>query len=296
MPPGADDALAAERVIEQATDAVKLLESFVNAQPKGPQTPDALLKLGYCHQRIGALLADAAGAEEGIRGRRGRRTSGSSTNSIKDPVLPSVVFERAKCLAELGDVGGAINEFNRFQHDPFHASPVAPMALLRLSILLRSQNKPADALALITRVPRAVRGAALRGQIARPTWVPMIQYEQGMAQKEAGKLTEARSTFEILAKQFPTHPEASNAAWRATQCRREDLIAQLVAARKPLANPAAKPEEIAAARRRGRWRPREREDAGGCHSSRRRINLPKTPPRLRGSRRDRSTSWRGASG
>ena len=70
LPVETSDALQAERVIEHATDAVKLLERFVNAQPKGPQTPDALLKLGYCHQRIGALLADVP-EQEGIR--RGTR-------------------------------------------------------------------------------------------------------------------------------------------------------------------------------------------------------------------------------
>ncbi len=247
MPPGADDALAAERVIEQATDAVKLLESFVNAQPKGLQTPDALLKLGYCHQRIGGLLADAVERKKEFDA--ARAAYDRVVNEFnKDVVLPSVTFERAKCLAELGDVGGAINELNKFQQDPFHASAVAPMALVRLSILLRSQNKLADALALITRV-REQFEVALHADKARADWVPLIQYEQGMAQKEAGKLTEARSTFEILAKVFPNHPQSPMAAWRALQCRREDLAAQLLAARKPLANPALKPEEIVAARR-----------------------------------------------
>ncbi len=245
MPAGADDALQAERVIEQSTDAVKLLESFVNSQPKGPQTPDALLKLGYCHQRIGSLLADPAERKKEFDAARAAYER-VINEFAQSPVLPSVYFERAKCIAESGDVNGAINELNRFQADPFHSSPVAPMALLRQSILMRSANRAADALVLITRT-REQFEVALYADKARSDWVPMIQYEQGMAQKESGKLTDARSTFEILAKQFPKHPQAASAAWRALQCRREDLTAQLAAARKLVANPAAKPEELAAA-------------------------------------------------
>ncbi len=246
MPVQADDALQAERVIEQATDAVKLLESFVSAQPKGVQTPDALLKLGYCHQRIGSLLADPPERKKEFEAARAayERVANEFNQS---PVLPSVFFERAKCIAELGDVNAAINELNRFQQDPFHSSPVAPMALLRQSILMRSQNRAADALPLITRT-REQFEVALYADKARSDWVPMIQYEQGMAQKECGKLADARSTFEILAKQFPTHPQAASAAWRALQCRREDLTAQLALARKAVANPSAKPEELAAAK------------------------------------------------
>lgn len=247
MPVLADDALQAERVIEQATDAVKLLESFVNAQPKGVQTPDALLKLGYCHQRIGSLLADPLERKKEFDAARVAYER-VTTEFNQSPVMPSVVFERAKCIAELGDANAAIAEFNRFQQEPFHSSPLAPMAMLRQSILMRSQNKAVEALALITRA-REQFEVALYADKSRSDWVPMIQYEQGMAQKESGKLADARSTFEILAKQFPAHPQAASGAWRALQCRREDLTAQLALARKAVGNPSAKPEELAAAKR-----------------------------------------------
>ena len=184
----------------------------------------------------------------------------------KDPVFPSVVFERAKCLVELGDIGGAVNELNRFQNDPFHASPVAPMALIRLSILMRSQNKPADALTLITRV-REQFEVPLYADKARAEWVPTIQYEQGMAQMEAGKLSDARSTFEILAKQFPQHPAAPNSMWRAVQCRRQDLLAQLIVAQ-ATGQPGSEAGGI------GRRPPCGRCDPRKCENARRHDSIP----------------------
>ncbi len=56
-PAKADDALAAGKLEEQLKSAIELLDGFVNAQPNGPQTADALFKLGYCQQRMAALLA-----------------------------------------------------------------------------------------------------------------------------------------------------------------------------------------------------------------------------------------------
>src|SRR6185369_4034341 len=56
-PAKAEDALAAGRVQEQLKAAAELLDGFIGGQPTAPETPDALLKLGYCHQRLAALLA-----------------------------------------------------------------------------------------------------------------------------------------------------------------------------------------------------------------------------------------------
>ncbi|MCX5684980.1 MAG: tetratricopeptide repeat protein, partial [Planctomycetota bacterium] len=53
LPPEIDDALQASQLIEQAEKAIKLLDSFIGGQAKRPEVPDAMLKLGYCCQRIG---------------------------------------------------------------------------------------------------------------------------------------------------------------------------------------------------------------------------------------------------
>src|SRR5207302_5460470 len=61
------------------------------------------------------------------------------------------------------------------------------------------------------------------------------------------KLADALPMFDEIAKNFAGTAEAANAVWRAAQCRREDLTAQLAAAQKAAAKADAKPDEIAAA-------------------------------------------------
>ena len=55
-----DDALAVGKLEEHLKPAAELLDAFIGANPKAPQTADALLKLGQCHQRLAAPLAVAA--------------------------------------------------------------------------------------------------------------------------------------------------------------------------------------------------------------------------------------------
>ena len=64
-PAKADDALAAGKLQEQLKEAVELLDAFIGGQPNSPETPDALIKLGFCHQRLAALLAEPAGKGTG---------------------------------------------------------------------------------------------------------------------------------------------------------------------------------------------------------------------------------------
>src|SRR6185437_15839423 len=56
-PATAEDALAAGKLEEQLKGAIERLEGFVSSQPNGPQTADALFKLGHCQQRLAGLLA-----------------------------------------------------------------------------------------------------------------------------------------------------------------------------------------------------------------------------------------------
>ena len=246
LPDEAGDALQAARLAQQARQAAKLLESFLAAQPNSPQAPDALLKLGHCCQRIAAVLAGPAQQQEMLTAAKAAYDRFLQQFG-KDPSLPAAVFERAKCLALLGDANGASGELNRFRADPLRLSPVAPLALLRLSALLRAQNRPADAAAVLAQC-RSWHEAELLKDPARSDWVPLLQYEHALAVKESGKLPEARTMLEALAKQFPAHPQAVNALWRAGECRREELTAQLGAARAAAANPAANPQQAAAAK------------------------------------------------
>lgn len=244
-PIDAEDALSAARLLEQVTQALKLLEVFLAAQPQSPQVPDALLKLGNAHQQVALVMGEPQDRNKSLTA--ARQAYEKLIQQFGNHALqPTAVFERAKVLAYANDVNGAINELNRFQGDPLKSSSVAPLALLRLSSLLRSQNKPADA-ANVLAACRQTHEAAMLNDPARAAWAPLVQYHQGLALREAGKLPEAQGVFDNLVKQFAGKPEAPEAAWRAGQCRKEQAEAKVQAARIALAKPGAKPEELTAA-------------------------------------------------
>jgi TolA-binding protein len=58
-----------------------------------------------------------------------------------------------------------------------------------------------------------------------------LQYHPGVALKEAGKQSEARSVLESLAKQSPASPEAAEAALRWAQCLKEEGKFEVLLAR-----------------------------------------------------------------
>jgi TolA-binding protein len=246
-PTKADDALSAGRAQEELKSAAELLDGFCNAQPTAAQTPDALLKLGHCYQRLAGLIAEPQ--ERGQLLTNARAAYEKFINQFpKDPQLGQAIFERAKCLAQAGDVGGAMNELQRFNQDPLKSAPVAPMALLRLATLLRGQNRAPDAANILAQC-RQQQEANLLKDPARAGWVPVLQYHHGASLQEAGKLAEARGIFDGLIKQFPDLPEAAEAACRRAQCLKQEGRQKAEAARKRLATPNLKPPEIAAAQK-----------------------------------------------
>src|SRR5260370_14134487 len=93
----------------------------------------------------------------------------------KDSNFPQAVFERAKVLAQTGDAGGAVQELQRFQHEPLKSSTIAPMALIRLSLIYRGQNKPMDAANLLGQCRRQHAGVLLKDP-SRADWPPRLQY------------------------------------------------------------------------------------------------------------------------
>lgn len=245
LPPEAEDALTAERLIETAEDAAKLLESFVAAQPKSPQAPDALLKLGYCYQRIASQLAVPQERQK-ILAKAKDAYDRSVQQFPNDPSQPSVIFERARCLALIGDAGGAQNELRKFQADPLRKTPNAPLAMVRLSALLRAMNQPQQAVDVMKRC-REESEAALAADVARADWVPLLQYEHALALLDLRKLPEARTILEEIVRQFPGKPEAINSSWRIAQCRRQEAADKLTEARNVAARPGVDPAEVNAA-------------------------------------------------
>jgi TolA-binding protein len=246
-PTKADDALTAGKLEEQLREAVEMLDGFVNAQPVSPQTPDALLKLGLCHQRLAAIMAQPPDKQKELGSARAAYER-LMQQFPQHELQPQAVLERAKCIAQGGDVNGAVNELRRFTNDPLKQAPAAPLAVLELATLLRSQNKAAEAADLLNQC-RQQHEANLQKDPARAGWVALLQYHQGVALREAGKRAEARAVLDQVVKQAAGRPEAFEAALRWGQALKEEGEQKADAARKRLATPNLKPEETAAAQK-----------------------------------------------
>ncbi len=248
IPARADDAVAAGRQEEGLKKAIELLDGFLAGQPNGPQTPDALLKLGLCHQRLATLLAQPMEQQAELTAARAA-FEGLAQRFPQSPLRSNAYFERAKVLNLAKDTNGAINELRRFRgEEPYRSSPVAPMALLQLATLLRGQNNFNEAIEVLAKV-RQEQEANLLKDPARAGWVALLRYHHGVALREAGKRSEARAIFDLVVKETPERPEAAEAALRSGQCLEDDARIKLAAARQKLLNPGLKPEEIAAARK-----------------------------------------------
>ncbi|MBL8794849.1 MAG: tetratricopeptide repeat protein [Planctomycetia bacterium] len=251
----ADDALAAGRVQQQLQGAVEQLEGFIASDPKGPLTPDALIKVGHCHQRLGQLQAQPPEKVKVLQASRA-----AYERLLKDfpqhALAPQAVFERAKTIHQAGDRNQAMNELRKFAADPLKNAPVAPMAMLQLATLLREQNSPqalnpkiAEEAVNVLAAARQQYEGALAKDPERAGWATLLAYHHGAALREAGKLAEARAVFDQVAKNGGNRPEANDAVLRAGQCLQQEGMLKLADARKKLATPNLKPEEVTAAQK-----------------------------------------------
>jgi TolA-binding protein len=248
-PARADDALAAGKMEEQLKAAAEHLEAFVGAEPTSPQAPDALLRLGLCHLRLAGLIVQPEEKAKGVAAARAAYER-LIQQFPKHPLYGQAILERARCIAQVGDVNGASNELRRFTNDPvLTASRSAPMALLQLATLLRGQNKAGEAADVLARCRQLYEGALLQ-DAARSAWVPVLQYHQGLALREAGKLADARGVFDNLIRQFPGRPEAAEAALRRGECLKDEGLQKVDAAQKRLAGNPNPPDKAAALNQR----------------------------------------------
>ncbi|HTU17125.1 MAG TPA: tetratricopeptide repeat protein [Gemmataceae bacterium] len=232
-PADADDALAAGKLEEQLKGAIGLLEGFASSQPKSPQTADALFKLGHCQQRLASLMAQPPDQARALAAARAAYEQ-ILQRFPTDPIQPRALFERAKVLARSKDINGAINELRRFLNDPLKNAPVAPMAVLELATLLRGQNKPQEAAKALDDCRKQHEQQLLKDP-KRAAWVPLLQYHQGVALREAGKRPEAKAILDLIVRQSAGRPEAALAALRGGQCLKEEGEKKIAEAKKRLA-------------------------------------------------------------
>jgi len=223
FPKTTDNALTAGKLMTQATKAIKLLEAFASGQAKSPRAPDALLKLGYCCQRLGSVVADPAA-------RKNAYTQGKDAyarlikNYSTDPLVPTAMAEQAKCMVLLGDSKSALNELDRFQREPFRSKSTAPLAITQFSSLLRAHGRAIDA-ARIAKDCLTLHEKDMSSDPVRRAWLPALRYEYALAVMDTGNLPDAQELFSSLNRKYPKSPEGLNALWRMGQCQRRELKA-----------------------------------------------------------------------
>ena len=275
LPTDTSDAISAGRRLAQLNEAIQLLTKFTAAPPNTPNMPEAILKLIDAQAEYAGLLADPKERNDLLN--LARQNCEKFKQQFNDhPLKPQVYMERARCMALAGDLGGAVNDLNRFQGDPYRHSPVAPLALLRMSAYMRQQNRAADALKIIEEC-RKNHEEKLLADPARKDWVPQLQFQHATLLQDTGKFPEARALFEAVTQKFANTLPGVDAIWHAAQCRREEAAGQLDAARKIIAKGNnAKPEEIAAAREtKGKIIAGLNDAAKSCELAA--VNLSQTP-------------------
>jgi TolA-binding protein len=245
LPTKIDDAVSAGKLEAGLKSASDALEAFIGGSADSPLVPEALLKLGYCQQRMGKLLAKPEEQQKlygAARATYERITSKHGTS----PAAAQAIFERAKVMALQRDPNGAMNELRRFANDPLSKSPIAPMALLHLATLQRGQNRFADAAKTLEDCRKA-HDEALRNDKTRAAWGPILLYHHATALREAGQFSDARTRFEELSRATGDTPEIFESAYRMAQCEREASEKKIAEARKQLANPGLNAEQRAKA-------------------------------------------------
>ncbi len=251
-PTEVDDALAAGKLTEAMTKSIESLNAFVGASPNAPQAADAFIKLGYCHIRLSEVQAQPAEKAKALASARAAYEQ-MTQRFPNHELRAQAFFERARVIALQGDPNGAMNELRRFISDPkLKDSTIAPMALLRLSALMRSMNQPAltaQAADILDKGRQAYEANLIKDP-ARAAWVPLLQYHHGLALKESGKLPEARQVFDLVVKNHGNSPEAIEAALRYGQTLKDEGLLRVYTARKALVVPGRKPEQIAEDRKK----------------------------------------------
>ena len=246
-PTNVNDAINAGKALQLVSEAIKLLEAFIPGNEAKPEGAIATLQVAEGYQRIAAIMADPQEKAKALTAALAIFQGFPAKFGANHALLGEALLGRCNTLVMQGDMNGAISRLPRFQNqDPYPRSPVAPLALTRLAMLMQSQNQHEQAATLLQTV-RQQHEAALLKDARRSAWVPMMQYQHATALRSQGKQAEALTLFENITKQFPMSAEAVDAAWRIGQVRFDLANASIASAKAILVKAGAKPEEIAAA-------------------------------------------------
>lgn len=192
------DAITAAGLLKDMQEAVSQLGKWVPMA--GPQTPEAMLKLGQAYRQVAVLLAEPA--ERAAAANAGRELYEAFRAQFPNhPLRPVAEYERANCFALAGDVNSAISKLERFRAAPLADAAVAPLANLRQAQLYRAAGQPQPAVTILAEC-RAKHEAALLKDNARKAWVPLIRYHHAAALKELKQAAEAAQILESIVKEY----------------------------------------------------------------------------------------------
>ncbi len=227
-PAKAEDALQDNMLREKLVAASNLLDTFIAANPKADQTPDAILKLGYCQKRLAIQLAPGKDRTDALTKARTslERLPREFPTSI---LVGNAALERAKVLVLQNDKANAINALRAFNADPLQKSPVAALGVIYLATLLREQNQHAEAVKVLAEARPKFEPALTAAGGAKVEWVALLRFHHGVALFESNKLTEARTAFEQSAQVTPNALIAVEAMLKATQCQAEEAKVKIAA-------------------------------------------------------------------
>jgi cellulose synthase operon protein C len=242
-PAKAEDALQDNMLREKLSAAAGLLDAFIGANPKAEQTPDAIIKFGYCQKRLAIQLVPGNERNDALN--KARAALERLIREFPQSALVGTAhLERAKVMALQGDKGNAINALRQFNADPLHKSPVAPLGMIYLATLLREQNQAPQAAQALQEARQKFEGTLNTPQKAE--WLALLRYHHGVALFEANKPADARTAFDQAAQAAPALPVAVEATLKGTQCQAEEAKGKIAALEKQRAQPNLKPEQVTA--------------------------------------------------
>jgi TolA-binding protein len=221
MPPGLpEDALAAGKMEAQLKQAAELLDAFTTAVPSGPQTAEAIVRLGQCLQRLASMQAQVAERNKLYQEARAAFEKVLQPQFNNQPEQAQALMERARCRVLYGgDLNKSINELMAFTNDPLRMKPCAPLAVIQVGAWLYGQNRGAQALPILAKFAADYN----KRPDARADMRGLLAYHHGVLLMHNGKLAEAREQLTDALKLIPYHAEAADAAVRWTQCREEEI-------------------------------------------------------------------------
>jgi len=211
-----EDALAAGKLEASLKSSVEMLDAFAAAQPNGPQTAEALMRLGQTLQRLASLQAQLPERNRLYTEARTAFEKLLQPQFARNPLQAQALLERARCRVGYGgDMIKSMAELRQFLVEPLKQTAAAPLAVVQLATWLRTQNKHGEAVAMLFAFN--VDYAKRKG--ASPAMLGLLAYHKGLAMRDAGQLVPAHNAFAEAVKLIPDQAEGLDAALRSWKSR-----------------------------------------------------------------------------